>query len=347
MKTFDYSTLNNLVITPEMTTKISQIGELRGQLAQLAPREAAVLDRLLEVAKIQSTDASNRIEGIFTSDTRLRQLVQHRIQPHDRSEEEISGYRDVLDLIHDQYAYMPIRATTILALHKKLFAFTASTWGGQFKDRDNQIVTVFEDGTTETRFTPAPAIATPQLMTDLCQGYEHALMEAKMPAVLLAGAFVFDFVSIHPFRDGNGRMSRLLTLLVLYRSGFEVGKYISIESLIEQTKTDYYRVLKESSDGWMANANTYTPFLNYFLSILLQSYRDLVARVRPATTKTSAVALIQTALEEALKPLSKRELMGLIPTYSEVTIARELNALLNEKKIVKVGQGRSTKYRLV
>ncbi|KRM58553.1 Fic family protein [Secundilactobacillus malefermentans] len=347
MKEFDYENLNNLIITPEMAKKIGQIGELRGQLKNIQQQNPTMLDRLIEVAKIQSTDSSNRIEGIYTSNTRLRQLVEKKTMPHNRSEEEISGYRDVLDLIHQQYAYIPISDSTILTMHKRLFEFTASTWGGHFKDIDNQIITTFADGTSEVRFNPAPAFITPTLIDNLCNNYQKAVDKEEIPLLLLSGAFVFDFVSIHPFRDGNGRMSRLLMLLTLYQIGYGIGCYISIESLIEKTKTNYYDTLKDSSVGWNENTNSYTPFLNYFLSVILQAYRELAQRVKPdETCKVPVKALILDALRSELKPLAKRELVGLIPNYSQITIERELNALIKEQEVEKVGGGRSTKYIL-
>ena len=347
LKKFDYKTLNNLEITPEMTKKMMQISKLMGQQSTKSLEGNAILERLVEVAKIQSTDASNRIEGIFTSDTRLRQLVSNKTMPHNRSEEEISGYRDVLDLIHQQYKYIPLNSSTILTLHKHLFNFTASSWGGHFKDIDNEIVAQYPDGRAEIRFTPPKAFITPELVDNLCKEFNTAITEDEMPSLLLDGAFIFDFVSIHPFRDGNGRMSRLLMLLTLYKSGFNVGKYISLESLIEKTKANYYSSIKDSSTNWLENNNSYQPFLNYFLSIVLQAYRDLSERTQPTKTKNSAYNSILTNLQNELKPLSKRELTNLIPEYSQVTIERTLNKLLNDNQIEKVGAGRSTKYALI
>ncbi|MCH4169601.1 MAG: Fic family protein [Lactobacillus sp.] len=347
MKQFDYKTLHELTITPEMAKKIETIGELRGQLHQVQQLTPPVLARLIEVAKIQSTDASNRIEGVFTSDTRLRQLVAKKTTPHNRSEEEISGYRDVLDLIHQNHAYIPITSNSILALHKRLFSFTASRWGGHFKDSDNQIITQFSDGTAEVRFTPASAVMTPPLIAELCQAYQAAHQAEDLPLLLICGAFVFDFVSIHPFRDGNGRMSRLLMLLVLYQSGYDIGRYISLEALIERTKANYYETLKASSVGWAEQTNDYQPFLNYFLSVVLQAYRQLSQRVKPTDTKkTTAPTLIENALQAELRPLSKRDLMALIPNYSQTTIERGLRTLMVQGKIEKLGQGRATKYAL-
>ncbi|CAK1244644.1 Fic family protein [Fructobacillus cardui] len=348
MKNFDYQTLNHLVISPEMINKMNQIFELRGKLTGLNKVKTPILDRLVEVAKIQSTDSSNRIEGIYTSDTRLKQLVEKKTSPHNRSEAEISGYRDVLELIHESYPYIPVSGNTILTLHKRLLSFTESTWGGHFKDINNQIITQYADGSTKVRFTPPAAHMTPTLIEELCTDYNEAQQLNKFPTILLCGAFIFDFVSIHPFRDGNGRMSRLLMLLTLYQSQFDVGKYISIEALIEKTQNDYYESLENSSTGWHENTNDYAPFLNYFLSVVLQAYRELNERITLSEQdKTSAEELILQTLQDQLKPLSKSELISLIPTYSKKTIERALLELREANKIQMTGAGRSTKYILI
>lgn len=350
MKEFDYRTLNKLVITPTMIKKISQISEYRGQISagQLQANTAA-LTRLVAVAKIQSTDASNRIEGIYTSSTRLRLIMAKKTMPHDRSEAEISGYRDVLSLIHEQYAYIPMTASTILTLHKHLFSFTASSWGGKFKDIDNQIMARYTDGTEVIRFTPPAAYLTPALVESLCDNFREALQADTLPTLLLCGAFVFDFVSIHPFRDGNGRLSRLLMLLVLYQADYGVGRYISLEALIEKTKSQYYQALESSSEGWLQNTNDYQAFIDYFLSVVLQAYRDLAERLAPSVEpeKVTAPVLILQGLQNELRPLTKRELIALIPKYSQVSIERGLHQLVVAGKIRKVGAGRATSYVLV
>ncbi|AKP67580.1 Fic family protein [Companilactobacillus ginsenosidimutans] len=349
MKKFDYKTLNNFTITPEITQKLIQISELRGKIeASSLESHNAILERLIEVAKIQSTEASNGIEGIHTTDTRLKQIMARKVMPRNRSEEEISGYRDVLDLIHQQYTYIPVSSNTILTLHKHLFSFTASNWGGKFKDIDNQIVETLPDGTEEIRFDPPKAFMTPTLINDLCLEFNNAIQKDQIPSLILCAAFVFDFVSIHPFRDGNGRISRLLTLLVLYQANYGVGRYISLESLIEKLKPQYYQALEESSVGWSDNTNSYLPFINYFLSIILQAYRELDSRITPTTNKSENLdILILQSLQNELRPLSKRDLMAYIPQYGQSSIEHALMNLSNNGKIRKVGGGRSTKYVLV
>ncbi len=346
LKKFDYQRLDNLEITYPIVNKLNTIYELRGQTNSYKTDFREELDRLVEVAKIQSTDSSNRIEGIYTVNSRLKKIMANKTTPRNRDEEEISGYRDVLKLIHEQYHYMPIVPNTILTMHKEMFSYNKNaTWGGHFKTTDNEIITEYSDGRREVRFCPPPALQTPDLVRSLCDQYNTAFNAGKIPPLLLCGAFVFDFVSIHPFNDGNGRMSRLLMLLTMYQSGFDVGKYISIEKIIEDTKSEYYRTLKESSVGWGDNQNDYSPFLNYFLEVVIKAYNNLNDRLSiTAHQALSANDLILRVMQEQLRPLSKSELVTLIPQYSDITIKRALAELKKENKIKLIGKGRASKY---
>ena len=349
MKKFDYQTLNHLTLDNEAINKLTQIYQLRGETSSYAIDYHEELERLVSVAKIQSTDSSNKIEGIYTTDARLNKLMANKTQPHNRDEKEIAGYRDVLSLIHENSRYMPISKTTILAMHNILFKYTGDAWGGKFKDINNKIIATYSDGHQEVRFNPPDAFITPSLVEQLCTSYNTALSQSDFSPLVLSAAFVLDFVSIHPFRDGNGRMSRLLTLLTMYQLGFEVGKYISLEKIIEDTKEDYYRVLKESSIGWNENRNNYLPFINYYLGIVVASYRDLIERmglVHQPKKELSADKLIIKTLQQQLRPLSRAELVELIPRYSQTTIQRNIRKLKTEKKIIPIGKGKLVKYAL-
>jgi Fic family protein len=320
---------------------------LRGKTDSYETNYQDTLDRLIEVAKVQSTSSSNRIEGIYTTSQRMNQIMMNKTQPKNRNEREISGYRDVLKLIHEQYDYIPITVNSILEMHKQLFAYTGSTWGGSFKDSNNQIITKYSDGTQEVRFNPPAAYLAPELVRDLCDAYNKGVESGEISPLLLSGAFIFDFVSIHPFRDGNGRMSRLLMLLTMYKAGFDVGKYISIEKSIEETKLAYYQALKESSNGWMSNTNSYLPFLEYFLGIVLKDYREFNERLNIVNQSDLPVdKLVLKTMRQALKPLSIKELTNMIPQYSEITIRRAIRKLRNNDKVIKIGEARATKYEL-
>lgn len=347
IKQFDYQTLNHLNYSSDLVNKMNQIYNLRGKTDSYETDYRDTLDRLVEVAKVQSTSSSNRIEGIYTTDERMNKIMQDKTQPRNRNEKEISGYRDVLKLIHEQYDYIPISVNSILEMHKRLFAYTGSTWGGNFKDSNNKIVTEYGNGKQEVRFNPPAAYLTPELVRNLCDSYNRAIKESVFSPLLLSGAFIFDFVSIHPFNDGNGRMSRLLMLLTMYKAGFDVGKYISIEKSIEETKSSYYQALKDSSEQWMNNKNDYLPFLEYFLGIILKDYREFNERLSMVNQSDLPVdQLVLKTIRQALKPLSIKELNNLIPQYSEITIRRAVKKLRDANKLEKIGQARLTKYGL-
>ena len=270
MHEFDFINRPKELLTPEVVALLTRLHECRGRQELFIEAEPDVLTALLEVAKIQSTDASNRIEGIYTSDERLKAIVQEKVQPRNRNEEEISGYRDVLATIHESYEHITPRPNSILQLHRDLYSFSSSAVGGVYKNSDNIIAEKHADGTETVRFRPVPAFQTADAMLNLCTRYNDAIEAATYNPLILMPIFILDFLCIHPFNDGNGRMSRLLTLLLLYRAGFIVGKYISIEMLIEKSKDSYYEALQASSQDWHEDRNNYLPFLKYMLGSWLR-----------------------------------------------------------------------------
>jgi len=279
MRKFDYSAFPEKLLTPEICNLLASIHEYRGKQELFVTARKDVLQTLLEVAVIQSTDSSNRIEGIFTSDERLRALVEQRTAPSTSNEREIAGYRDVLATIHENYEYILVTPNTILQLHRDLYSFQYAGIGGHWKNCDNFIVETDASGKKRVRFSPTPAVETPEAMEQLCRAYSDALGQEIFDPVLLSLLFIFDFLCIHPFNDGNGRISRLLTLLLLYRHGYIVGKYISLEMLIEKSTQTYYEALQASSDHWNDEKNDYLPFLRYMLGTILKAYREFEDRV--------------------------------------------------------------------
>ena len=253
------------LLTPTIVNQLSLLHEFRGKQDLYISAKSDTLSALLDIAKIQSTKASNGIEGIFTSDDRLQALVMDKAEPRSRSEEEIAGYREVLTTIHESYEYIPLRPNNVLQLHRDLYSYGGKEIGGRFKNIDNVIAEVDKGGNEHVRFTPTPAFQTPDAIDVLCRSFNEALDDGKYDALLLIPMFVLDFLCIHPFNDGNGRMSRLLTLLLLYRSNYIVGKYISIEMLIEKSKETYYEALKQSSADWHTGENNYLPFISSIL----------------------------------------------------------------------------------
>lgn len=244
------------------------------------------LKTLLAVALIQSTGASNRIEGIFTSDKRLEELVNQKSEPRNRSEQEIAGYREVLATIHESYEYVVPRPNIILQLYRDLYSYSQGAIGGSYKNSDNVIAEIDAEGNQKARFIPVPAFQTAEAMDELCSRFLEAWEADHMDKLVLIPMFILDFLCIHPFNDGNGRMSRLLTLLLFYKAGYIVGKYVSMEMLIEKTKETYYEALQASSAGWHENENNYAPFVKYYLGIVLKAYNEFENRVEHLKNRT-------------------------------------------------------------
>lgn len=345
MHTFDYKESPKNLLTPEIVNMLSSLHEFRGKQELYIEAESDILTSLLNIAKIQSTKASNKIEGIYTSDERLEALVMGKAEPQNRSEEEIAGYREVLATVHDSYEYISIRPNNILQLHRDLYGFSSSDTGGRFKNTDNVIAESGKDGKQRVRFAPVPAFQTAEAMEALCSEFNSAIDRSEYDPLLLIPMFILDFLCIHPFNDGNGRMSRLLTLLLLYRSGYIVGKYISMEMLIEKTKETYYEALQNSSIGWHDNTSDYTSFVRYYLGVVLKGYNDFQDRVEHLKyRKISKTERVKAVFEKKLGIIKKSDIATLCPDISETTIERSLKELLESGYIEKVGKGRATGY---
>ena len=345
MRKINYKTEYEKVLSPDIVALLSQIHEFKGQQVLLTEAKTDALAQLLEVAKIQSTEASNRIEGIITTDVRLKQLVREKTMPRTRSEKEIAGYRDVLSTIHESYDYIPPRPSLILQLHRDLYKYSGMSIGGSYKSSDNVIAEDHADGTRTIRFQPVPAWETAEAMQSLCDAFDVALGDADLDPLVLIPMFILDFLCIHPFNDGNGRMSRLLTLLLLYRAGYFVGKYISIEKLIADSKETYYEALQASSYDWHEAKNDYVPFVRYLLGVVAAAYRDFTSRVELLTKEKATKAdRVREAIKNHLGPITKAEIAAQCPDISEVTIERTLAALKTNGDILKIGGGRYTKY---
>lgn len=345
MRQFDFKTSAAKLLTNDIVNMLGYIHEYKGQQNLFIEAKADVLSHLLEIAKIQSTEASNRIEGIYTSDDRIQALVKEKSEPRNRNENEIAGYRDVLATIHENYDYIPPRANVILQLHRDLYQYSGMGIGGRFKNTDNVIEEELEDGTKRVRFRPATAFETPDMIEDLCNQFMREVDRGEVDPLLLIPMYVLDFLCIHPFNDGNGRMSRLLTLLLLYRSGYIVGKYISIEMLIEKTKDTYYDALKASSTGWHDGTNDYMPFVSYTLGVIKSAYKTFSERVEHLTTKgISKPERVRQFIENKLGKVTKKDIMDACPDISVTTIEKALGELVKNGTIIKIGNGRSTGY---
>ena len=345
MRAFNYKTEYQKLLTPEIVTYLSQIHEQKGQQNLFIEAQKDVLTEMLEIAKIQSTEASNRIEGIITTEDRLKKIVMNKTTPKGRSEREIAGYRDVLNTIHENYDYIPVRPGMILQLHRDLYKFNNAAIGGNYKNSDNIIAEELADGSKRVRFQPVSAWETPEAIDNLCNAFQSVIDDPELDPLLLIPMFILDFLCIHPFSDGNGRMSRLMTLLLLYRSGYIVGKYISIEKLIADTKETYCEALQESSENWHEGNNDYLPFVRYILGVILAAYREFSSRVEILITKgLSKPGRVREIIRTTTGKITKSQIMSMCPDISQKTVERALKELLDNQEIIKIGGGRYTSY---
>ena len=298
----------------------------------------------MEIAKIQSTEASNKIEGIVTTRTRMKQLFEEKTTPRNRDEDEIMGYRDVLNTIHESHDYIPVRPSYILQLHKDLLAKAGLSYGGHLKNVQNYISKTRADGTMVTRFTPVEPFCTPDAVENLCHAYEQAISGERIDALILIPSFIIDFLCIHPFNDGNGRMSRLLTTLLLYRSDYEIGRYISLEAKIADTKSDYYDALEASQTGWHEGNDDPTPFIKYLLGTILAAYKDFEDRFSIIEEKLPAVEIVRKATLTKIGKFTKQDIIELCPSLSLSSVEGSLRKLVQSGDIKREGVGKGTFY---
>lgn len=343
MSHFDYIGLKDKTWDVEIINYLSQIHEQKGKQSVYLKEKYEKLDKLVEIAKIQSTEASNEIEGIRTTQTRLLQLMSEKTAPRTRDEKEIAGYRDALNIIHENFEYIPLTPNYILQLHKIMFSHTDSAFGGSFKNVQNYISATEASDRTYTLFTPLASYETPSAVQEICNAFNYAIGEGKVDPLLIIPAFIHDFLCIHPFIDGNGRMSRLLTTLLLYRCGYEVVKYISLEAKIAKTKEAYYDALEKSQNGWHDSKNDSNAFIKYMLGIVISAYRDFNERIE-LISPTSSLDTVRNAVKTKIGKFTKREIHEMCPFLSAASVERSLKSLCDTGEIMKHGSGKSTFY---
>ena len=345
MREFDYSKLKDRTWNNEILIKVANIHEAKGRQEAYLVQKPEELNRLVEIAKIQSTEASNAIEGIRTTDSRLKQLVSEKTTPRNRNEKEIAGYRDALSVINDSFEYIPLTSNYILQLHSILCSHNNEVnYGGKYKNVQNYISATAENGESYTLFTPPSPFETPMAMQNLCVEYNKAIEKRDVDPLVLIPIFIHDFLCIHPFNDGNGRMSRLLTTLLLYRSGYYVGKYISLEAKISKIKDLYYDALFESQKGWHEGSDDPTPFVKYLLSIIEMAYEDFEDRVKLISKKASAYELVDNAIKKKLGKVTKSDVAELCPSLSISAIEKAIAKMVEEGRLEKMGSGKTTYY---
>jgi Fic family protein len=341
--------LDSGMIPLSLLNQLTRLDEHRGRESLFRAQRAEALEQLVKVALIQSTTASNAIEGITAPPARIKALVEERTAPANRSEAEIAGYRSALDLIHAHHEHMSLSDTVTLQLHKTMLEFTGDDTRGRYKSVDNAIEEVHTDGTRTVRFEPTPAWQTPEAMCDLHERTSRALQQRDLHPALVIGAFVLDFTCIHPFLDGNGRLSRLLTLLGLYRSGYSVGRYVSIERVIAESKDTYYSALQSANDGWASGAHDPYRWLDYFIGVLLVAYDRFEANMETLNTYrgSKADAIMSFVRGRAIAGFTMADVREAVPTASDQHIRRVLHRLRDAGEIKSTGTGRSAAWRLL
>lgn len=344
MRTFNYSEIKNQKWDSEILGLVAAIYKEVGKQELYLKQRPEELEKLVEIAKIQSTEASNAIEGIVTTNTRIRQLVEDRTTPKNRDEQEIAGYRDVLNVIHDSFDIIPASQNYILQLHKILYNHMNNPMAGKTKSVQNYISASYPDGHVETLFTPLSPFETPEALDKICEEYNRVIGNFEVEPLIAIPIFIHDFLCIHPFNDGNGRMSRLLTTLLLYKNGFYVGKYISLESKIAKNKDLYYDALRQSQYGWHEGKEDVIPFIKYLLGTILSAYKDFEDRFALIEVKLPAIEMVRQATMNKIGRFTKQDIHELCPSLSISSIERALRKLVDSEELKKEGSGKNTCY---
>ena len=344
MRTFNYSKISEQKWDSELLGLIAAIYKEAGKQEMFLKQKPDELEKLVEIAKVQSTESSNAIEGIVTTNTRIRQLMEEKTAPRNRDEQEIAGYRDVLNIIHESFDAIPITANYILQLHKMLYSHMNNPVAGRTKTVQNYISASYPDGTTKILFTPLDPFETPNALESICNEFNRVIGNNGLEPLIAIPIFIHDFLCIHPFNDGNGRMSRLLTTLLLYRSGFCVGKYISLEAKIAKNKDLYYGSLNESQTGWHEGKADAVPFIKYLLGTILSAYRDFEDRFSLVETKLSAYETVRRATMTKIGRFSKQDIREMCPSLSISSIEGGLRKLVAEGELAREGNGKNIRY---
>lgn len=344
MRSFNYSAFKEQKWDSDILGLIAAIYKEAGKQEQYLKQRPQEMEKLIEIAKIQSTEASNAIEGIATTSTRIKQLVEEKTTPRNRDEQEIAGYRDVLNVIHESFDAIPITQNYILQLHKMLYSHMNNPLAGRTKSVQNYISAAYPDGHTEILITPLAPYETSEALDRICEEYNRVIGNLEVEPLIIIPIFIHDFLCIHPFNDGNGRMSRLLTTLLLYQNGFYIGKYISLEAKISKNKDLYYSAMSQSQTGWHEGKEDALPFIKYILGTILASYKDFEERTSLVQEKLSALEMVRMASKSKIGRFNKQDIRELCPTLSDSSIEGALRKLVAAGELKKEGKGKSTCY---
>lgn len=344
MREFNYSQIRNQKWDSELLSLIAAIYKEAGKQELYLKQRPQELEKLVEIAKIQSTEASNAIEGIVTTSTRIRQLVEEKTTPRNRDEQEIAGYRDALNIIHESFDAIRVTQNYILQLHKIMYSHMNNPMAGRTKNVQNYITATYPDGHTEILFTPLEPYETPEALDRICEEFNKVIGNMELEPLIAIPVFIHDFLCIHPFNDGNGRMSRLLTSLLLYRCGFYVGRYISLEAKIAKNKDLYYSALRESQTGWHEGTEDAVPFIKYILGTVLAAYKDFEDRFALVEIKRTALETVRMASQSKIGRFTKQDIRELCPSLSLSAIESALRKMVEDGELKREGSGKNICY---
>ncbi len=344
MRTFHYSEIKNQKWDSDILSLIAAIYKEAGKQELYLKQRPQELEKLVEIAKVQSTEASNAIEGIVTTNTRIKQLVEEKTTPRNRDEQEIAGYRDALNIIHESFDAIPITQNYILQLHKILYSHMNNPMAGRTKSVQNYISATYPDGHVETLFTPLAPYETAEALDRICEEYNRVIGNMEVEPLIVIPIFIHDFLCIHPFNDGNGRMSRLLTTLLLYRNGFYVGKYISLEAKIANNKDLYYDALRQAQIGWHEETDNPIAFIKYLLGTILAACHDFEDRFALIETKLSALEMVRRATQNKIGRFTKQDIRELCPSLSISSVEGALRKLVASGELRREGKGKNICY---
>lgn len=344
MRNFNYSEIKNQKWDSETLSLVAAIYKAAGKQELYLKQRPQELEKLVNIAKIQSTEASNAIEGIITTNTRLKQIVAEKTTPRNRNEQEIAGYRDALSIIHESFDAIPLTQNYILQLHKIMCSHMNNPLAGKTKNVQNYISATYPDGHAEVLFIPLSPFETPDALDKICEEYNRVIGNMEVDPLIMIPVFIHDFLCIHPFNDGNGRMSRLLTTLLLYQSGFYVGKYISLEAKIADNKDLYYEALGKAQVGWHEGEDDASAFIKYLLGTILAACKDFEERFELVEEKLPAIEVVRKATQQKIGSFKKQDIRELCPSLSLSSVEGALRKLVASGEIRKEGVGKATYY---
>lgn len=344
MHKFDYRRLEEETWDSEILKYISQISEFKGRQEIILSQKPNILQNIMENVKIKSTQYSNEMDGIRLSEARIKDLYNKRVEAKNEEEKEVLAYLEILSTIKESYEDIPINSDTILKLHKDLYKYSDKSSAGKFKDRQNYVIERNVKGEEFVTFTPLNPVETPNAIEKICQEYNKAIEKEEVNPLIFLSVFIHDFLCIYPFNEGNGRIFRLLTTLLLYKLGYFVGRYVSLDEKMKISESYYYSSLEKSGLNWHENKEDKSFFIKYILVIVLISYKDFWDMVYIFDSNLSALDQVKNSIDKKTGKFTKNDILKDTPTISKASVENSLKELVDNGYIERRGKGRATFY---